>query len=132
MIIPSGYSSAGAADRLAGRLIRIGLSVKSGSIVEHLLGPAADVVFGAGGLNVFAVEGWAGPDLRVLSGGRWLTLGPGMSVTMCHETGEDRMEGDFEELSGAGVAFPFFVNVSRLNIRVRPGLAMLVEYMLPG
>jgi hypothetical protein len=129
MIISPNDPNLGAGDRLTGRQIRIGLSINKAPIIEHVVAPAADVVFSAGGPVVFAVPGWTGPDLCLISRGRWLALGPGMSLIMCHETGEDRMEGTFEELSAAGVTFPHFINVSRLNIRVKQGLAMLMEYM---
>jgi len=129
MIIPPNYPNLGVGDRLAGRNIRIGLKVHSDEIVEQLLPPDANVVFGSGGAGVVAVSGWTGPDHCLISGGRWLVLGHGMSVMMCHESGEDRMEGSFEELSDAGVSFPFYINVSRLNIRVQQGVFMLMEYM---
>jgi len=129
MIIPPNYPNPAAADRLAGRRIRIGLKVHSDAIVEQVLPPDANVVFGAGGPGVITVPGWTGPDLCVISQGRSLALGVGMSLIMCHETGEDRMEGSFEELSQAGVSFPLYINVSRLNIRVQKGVVMLMEYM---
>lgn len=129
MIIPPNYPNRAAGDRLAGRHIRIGVTVHSAPIVEHLLPPDANIVFGAGGPGVITVPGWTGPDLCVISRGRWLALGPGMSLIMCHETGEERMDGSFEELSQAGVSFPLHINVSRLNIRVQKGVVMLMEYM---
>ena len=131
MIIPPNFPNVAVGDRLAGRHLRIGLKILSNPIVEHMLAPGTDVIFGAGTANAFAVPAWTGPDLCLVSGGRWLALGPGMSVIACHETGEDRMEGAFEELSNAGVAFPLYINVSRLNVRVKQGLAMLMEYMHP-
>lgn len=114
-----------------GRRVRIGVKIPNQPIVQHLLAPGADVVFGSGASVLFAVPGWLGPDLRLVSRGRWLALGPGMSLIACHETGEDRMEGAFEELQAAGVPFPLFVNVSRLNVRVKEGLAVLMDYVSP-
>lgn len=128
MIIPPNYPNPATGDRLGGRQIRIGISIDKGPFVDHILGPDADIVFGTGGPGVLAVPGWTGPDLRVISQGRWLTLGPGMRVIMCHETGEDRMEGEYEELVAGGVSFPVHINVSRLNVRVRQGVVMLMEY----
>jgi hypothetical protein len=129
MIVPPKYPNPASGDRLAGRSIRIGLKVHSDAIVEQLLPPDANIVFGAGGADVVTVPGWTDPHLCLLSRGRWLALGPGMSLIMCHESGEDRMEGTFEELSQAGVSFPLYINVSRLNIRVQKGVVMLMEYM---
>lgn len=129
MITPSGYPNPSVGDRLAGRSIRIGLKVHSEEIVEHLLPADANIIFGAGGPGVIPVPGWAGPDHCVISRGRWLALGPGMSVIMCHDSGEDRVDGTFEELSRAGLSFPHYINVSRLNIRVQNGVVMLMEYM---
>jgi hypothetical protein len=130
MIIPPTYPNASAGDRLAGRKIRIGVVVDPDAIAEQrLLAPDSNITFGTSGADVITVPGWSGPEVQLISNGRWLALGPGMSLTMCHDAGEDRMEGSFEELSQAGVTFPLFINVSRLNIRVRKGVVMLMEYM---
>ncbi len=129
MIIPPNYPNLRVGDRLAGRNIRIGLKVHSDQIVERLLPPDANVTFGLGEAGSVAVSGWAGPDHCLISRGRWLSLGPGMSLIMCHESGEDRVDGTFEELSHAGLQFPHYINVSRLNIRLQKGIAILMEYV---
>ncbi len=117
-----------ATDRLSGRALRIGVSVGGGPFVEHNLGTNAQVVLGPGGPGVIAVRNWTTPNLCVVSAHRWLHLGPGMSVVMVHETGEGRLEGTFEDLLGAGVEFPLFMNANRIKVRVREGLVMLMEY----
>lgn len=131
MTVPLNHPNSAAPDRLAGRQIRIGVKVPTSEIVEHLLAPDCDIIFGSGAPGVHAVPGWVGPDLCLIARGRWLALGPGMSLHMIHETGEDKVQGTFEELSQAGVTFPLYINVSRLNIRVNESLTMLMEYMRP-
>jgi hypothetical protein len=120
-IIPPNHANPSSGDRLVGRRIRIGVKVHGDGIVEQLLPPDANIVFGGGGAGVLTVRGWT-----AVAGWYWA---PGMSVIMCHESGEDRMEGTFEELTQAGVSFPLHINVSRLNIRVRAGVVMLMDYM---
>lgn len=116
-------------DRLVGRKIRIGLKIRGSELVERVLPPNADIVFGAGGPGVIAVARWSGENHLLISCGRWLMLGPGMSVIMCHESGEGRVDGTYDELVREGMSFPAYINVSRLNIRVRPGVVMLMEYI---
>lgn len=129
MIVPPNHPNRAAGDRLAGRQIRIGVKIAGNAIVERLLAPESDLTFGAGPSAGYVVPGWIGADLCLISRGRWLALGPGMSLHMVHETGEDRMQGSFEELSEAGISFPLYINVSRLNIRVNDSLSILMEYV---
>jgi len=129
MIIPPDYANLTLGDRLAGRRMRIGLKFPDCSIVEHVLASGTDLMFGVGGPGVFAVPGWTRPDLCLISRGRSLALGPGMTLHMCHDDGKDRMQGSFEELSQAGVSFPLYINVSRLNIHVNELLSLVMEYM---
>jgi hypothetical protein len=128
MIVPANLPSLASSDRLASRRIRVGLKFPNSSIADHVLAAGTDLIFGIGGPGVFAVPGWTGPDLCLISRGRWLALGAGMTLHMCHDDGEDRMQGSFEELSQAGVSFPLYINVSRLNIRVNELLSLLMEY----
>lgn len=129
MILPPGIADADVYDRLAGRQMRVGIFANGSLFAEHLVAPGTDLILGAGAHGVTAVPRWTGIDVCLISKGRWLLLGPGMAVHMCHETGEERMQGSFEELSQAGVRFPFHINVSKLNISVRPGVVVLVHYV---
>jgi hypothetical protein len=51
---------------------------------------------------------------------------------MCHDRGEDRIQGTFEDLVDAGIAFPLRVTVSKLNIRIREGIAVFAHYVPDG
>lgn len=128
MIVPASLPTPTSSDRLTGRQIRVGLKFPNTSIADHVLAAGSDLIFGVRAAGVFAVPGWTGSDLCLISRGRWLALGAGMTIHMCHDDGEDRMQGSFEELSQAGVSFPLYINVSRLNIRVNGLVSLLMEY----
>jgi hypothetical protein len=55
-----------------------------------------------------------------------------MRLHMCHDDGEDRVMGTFEELSAGGVTFPLRLTVSKLNIKVREGVTVLAKYLADG
>src|ERR1700691_1730045 len=72
-------------------------------VAEGTFEPGSDISLGLSSPEAtLAVPGWTGRDLLLLSDGVSLHLGPGMRVVMCHDNGEDRIEGTFEELSARG------------------------------
>ena len=71
----------------------------------------------------------------------FLHLASGMRMHVCHDDGEDRVpsaamsidgEDTFEELSARGMTFPLRLEVSKLDIRVRPGVSALGHYEPAG
>lgn len=115
------------------RRIRVGVYLKSieSFAVNTVLAPGTDVTLAATAAEGLAVPGWSGPPLLVVSAGTLLHLGPGMHLIMCDEEGGRRVTGEFEELQSAGMIFPLTVPVSRLNIRVREGISVLLEFVEP-
>lgn len=109
-------------DRLAGRRLRVGVySAHDNRIVaERTFDAGADVTVGGDESASLVVPGWSGPPLCIFSNGVNLHLAPGMRLHMCHDAGEDRVRGTYEELSEAGMTFPLRVTVSKSNIRVAP------------
>jgi hypothetical protein len=95
-------------DRLAGRRLRVGIysAEERKVVVERTFDPGADVTVGADDGATLVVPGWVGPPLCIFSEGVNLHLGPGMHLHMCHDRGEDRIQGTFEDLVDAGIAFP--------------------------
>ena len=49
---------------------------------------------------------------------------------MCHDDGEDRVVGEFDELIAQGLTLPIRIKVSKLNIRVRKGLSVFAKYLM--
>lgn len=118
-------------DRLAGRRLRVGVySAQENRIVaERTFDAGADVTVGGDDSAPLVVPGWVGPPLCIFSNGVNLHLAPGMRLHMCHDEGEDRVQGTFEELTEAGMTFPLRVTVSKFNIRVREGFAVFAQYV---
>ena len=67
----------------------------------------------------------------MISRGILLHLAPGMRLIMCDETGGQRVTGTFEEPQATGMTFPTPIPVSRLNVRVQPGVLALVLFVEP-
>ena len=55
-----------------------------------------------------------------------------MRLHICHDHGEDRVVGTFEELSASGMTFPLRLTVSKLNIKVREGISVFAKYVVDG
>lgn len=113
------------------RRIRVGVYLKARDalVVNAVLEPGTDVCLAADEANGLPVPGWSEPPLVVVSGGTLLHLGPGMRLIMCDEAGDRRVTGTFEELQEAGMTFPTTVPVSRLNVRAREGVTVLLEFV---
>jgi hypothetical protein len=124
-----GDAPASVHDRIAGRRLRVGVYVakENSLVVERTFDAGADVTVGADESAALVVPGWVGPSLCVFSKGVNLHLGPGMRLHLCHDEGEDRVHGTFEELTDAGFTFPLRLTVSKLNIRVRDGVAVFAH-----
>lgn len=101
-------------------------------VAERVFDSGADVTVGGDASAALIIPGWVGSPLTVFSGGAYLHLGPGMRVHMCHDEGEDRVRGTFEELSARGFTFPLRVTVSKLNISLGNGVTVLVHYLPEG
>lgn len=78
------------------------------------------------------VPGWQRPMLSIISDGKMLNLGKGMRLHMCHDDGEDRVFGSYEELLDAGVKMPIEISCSKLNIRLDDEVAVYVMYIREG
>lgn len=118
-------------DRVAGRRLRVGVYVASENriVVERIFSPGANVTVGNDERAELVVPTWVGPPLCVLSDGVNLHLGPGMRLIMCHDEGEDRVDGTFDELTASGMTFPLRITVSKLNIKVREGVSVFAQYV---
>lgn len=101
-------------------------------VTERIFVAGSDVTLGRDADAGLVVSGWSGPPLRLISEGVLLHLEPGMRLHMCHDRGEDRVQGTFEELIARGVVFPLRVTVSKLNIRVREGTSVFAKYLADG
>jgi hypothetical protein len=117
--------------RIAGRRLRVGVfnSREQKIIAKRLFESGADVRIGADATEGLVVPGWTGETLLLISRGHLLHLGPGMRLHMCHDEGEDRVIGEFDELVASGVVSPIPINVSKLNIRVREGISVFATYL---
>jgi hypothetical protein len=48
---------------------------------------------------------------------------------MCHDDGEDRVVGEFDDLVARGLTPPIPITVSKLNIRIRDALTVFAKYL---
>ena len=120
---------------LATRRIHIGASVKGVMVGDHILAPRSVLSVGAEGSGAdIELPGWTDERFVVISGdpSPLLHLRPGMRVHMCHDEGEDRLVGTFEELVRRGVPIPVPIRVSKLNIGVAEGTSLFVHYLAEG
>jgi hypothetical protein len=113
------------------RRIRVGVYLLSHNalVVNTILDPGTDIALAADETAGLRIPDWSEPPLVLISGGSLLHLGPGMRLIMCDEQGGRRVTGEFEELRRLGMSFPMPVPVSRLNIRARTGVTVLVEFV---
>jgi hypothetical protein len=118
--------------KLANRRVHIAASVSGVTVGDRILGPGSGVSVGPQGSNTeIELPNWTQPPLVLISGGRdpSLRLQPGMRVNMCHDNGEGRLVGTFEELVGRNIAMPIPIRVSKLNIRIAQGVSVFVHYL---
>lgn len=117
--------------RIATRRLRVAVfDNDAGAVVaKAILDAGADVTIGGDSAARLVVPGWSGPMLVLIAQGHLLHVGPGMRLHMCHDDGEDRVVGEFDELIAQGLSFPIAVSVSKLNIRVRKGLSVFAKYL---
>lgn len=97
--------------------------------IERVFNPGDAVSIGSAPGASLLVPTWRGSTHLLLDGERFLHLGPGMRLHMCHDEGEDRLEGTYEELLAVGTAFPLHVNVSKLNMKVQEGISVFVKFI---
>lgn len=95
-------------------------------VVERTFDAGADISLGGEAAGL-VVPGWTGPTVLLMTGGNLLHLEPGMRLHMCHDNGEDRVVGTFEELAAKGITSPIQITVSKLNIRVR--ISVFTHYL---
>lgn len=118
---------------IAGRRLRCGVWQRRGDagsyVVERTFEPGSDITIGSDAAAGLVLPDWAGPKLLLIEGGDALNLEPGMRLHMCHDNGEERVEGTFEELVARGMMVPIRIAVSKLNIRVRDGISVLAHYL---
>jgi hypothetical protein len=100
-----------------------------GLIAERVFDPGSDVTIGTGPTDGLIVSAWVGPSLLLISRGILLHLQSGMRLNMCHDSGEDRVQGTFDELIAAGMTMPIRINVSRLNIALGNGMSVFAKYV---
>ena len=111
------------------RAIRVGACVEGVIVAERTFDPGADVVLGSDPAAGLAVPGWRGPSVVLISRGTLLHLAAGMRLIMCDEAGGQRVTGTFEELQATRMTFPTPIPVSRLNVRVQPGVLAFVLFV---
>jgi hypothetical protein len=118
---------------MARRRLRVGVCRRVGEtasiVAERIFEAGEDITLGGDATAGLAVPGWTGPSVLLIEGGDVLELEPGMRLHMCHDHGEDRVEGTFEELVAMGVSLPIRINVSKLNIRVRDDISVFAYYL---
>lgn len=119
----------GSSNRIAHRWMRVGVSANGTIIGEAGLAPGSDVRIGRGDNATVVVEEWPAEALTLISDGIYLHLQPGMSLHMCHDNGEDRVRGSYEELVSKGMCPPILINVSKLNISIGAGVSVFVKYL---
>jgi len=126
-------TASGQPRNMARRRLRVGVCRRVGEtasiVAERIFEAGDDIVLGADASEGLAVPGWTGPAVLVIEGGDLLKLEPGMRIHMCHDKGEDRVVGTFEELVERGVPLPLRINVSKLNIRVRDDISIFANYL---
>ncbi|MBX3188621.1 MAG: hypothetical protein KF819_16510 [Labilithrix sp.] len=115
------------------RRIRVGVYVAAyeAIVAEYVFAPGADVTLGADDTAALRVRGWSGASIRLIERGLLLHFSPGMRLIMCDEAGGRRVTGTFEELRDQGMLFPMTITVSRLNVRVRDGISVFIEFEPP-
>ena len=120
-----------ATTRIAGRRLRaVAFNYHQNTIVAQTIVPfGEDLTVGRDATARLLVPNWSGPTLVLLSKDQRLYIARGMRVHMCHDDGEDRIVGEFDELVASGLAPPLLVTVSKLNIRVRDGLSVFAKYL---
>lgn len=118
--------------RLAGRSIRVTITYASEVVARATFAPGSDLTIGREATAALAIPEWSGEDLMLLSAGHLLHLRPGMRLHMCHDDGEDRVKGTFEELVAAGFSFPMRITVSKLNIRLNERTSIYALYLAEG
>ena len=117
--------------RIAGRPLRVGVfdSRAQKIVFESIFPSGVDLIAGHDeGANLW-LPSWVGPNALILSDGHLLHLAPGMRVHMCHDEGEDRVQGEYEELLAIGMTFPFPINVAGLNIRMQEGITLFGRFL---
>jgi hypothetical protein len=123
-------------DPMVGRRFRVGVCLhtpRSATIVaEGTFGPGADLTLGADASAGLTVPGWEGGAVLLISEGTLLHLEPGMRLHMCGDGGEGRVKGTFEELAAQGMTSPIRITVSKVNILVREGISVYVNYLEEG
>jgi hypothetical protein len=117
---------------IANRRIRIGVYAAAVQrlVAEATFESGADVSVGDADADVTIPE-WRGPNIDLISAGTTLHLAAGMRLHMCHDNGEGRIAGTWEELAALGIHFPLTVNVSKLNIQVREGVSLYIHFLPP-
>ena len=115
-------------DRIAGRSIRALCFSGNVLLLERTLPSGSDLILGHGPNATLRMPGWAAADITIISAGRLLWLGPHMRVTMCHDAGEDWLQGSYEELCAGGLLFPLEIRVSKINLKVSPGTGVIIEF----
>jgi hypothetical protein len=117
--------------RIAGRRLRIGLYDNRANqiLAKKVFAPGSDVTIGKAPDDGFVLPTWSGSSLRLISAGQFLHLEAGMRLHMCHDDGEDRVVGEFDDLVALGLTPPIQITVSKLNIRIRDGLTIFAKYL---
>lgn len=118
--------------RLAGRPIRVTITCNSKVVARATFASGSDLTIGRGSTAVLAIPEWKGEDLMLVSAGHILHLQSGMRLHMCHDNGEDRVKGSFEELVTAGFTFPMPIPVSKVNVSINDNVSFYALYLAEG
>ncbi len=116
-------------ERLAGRELRVSVTRKTQLVGQAICPPGSDVLVGDEAEATVRVPGWPGPMLTIISHGRTLNLVAGMQLHMCHDDGENRAVGSYEELVNAGTNMPIQISCSKLNIAMNDEVVIYVMYL---
>lgn len=117
--------------RIASRRIRVGVfDTRTDSIIAKAIFPSgSDIVLGGRRGDGLFIPNWSGARQLLISQGYLLHVHPGMRIHVCHDNGEDRLAGEYDELVARGIPLPIPLTVSKLNIRVRDGLSVFAKYL---
>ena len=116
---------------LAGRNVRVGVydSEAKSYVAEVTLPPGSSVVVGSDtGCTVPLHLSFGIDRLVVVDDENKLHFAPGTRLSLTANDGDAPVKGDAEELAGAGITSPTPVRWTRISLRVRNNLAVLIRY----
>lgn len=116
---------------IAGRSIRVGVydSEAKALIAEVTLPPGSSVILGSDtGCTVPLNVGLGVDRLEIVSDAGLLHFSSGMRINLSSDD-ETEVKADADELATMGITSPVPVRWTRIDIRVRPTLSVMIRYV---